>query len=73
MKEVLELAQGQPFTVGLLLIAIYWMNRTNSDLIGRLHQERADRLDRLETAIADCERDRKDLWQKILQHTEDTK
>jgi hypothetical protein len=54
----------------MLLIAIWWMNRTNTDLIGRLHAERAERLDRLETAISECERDRKELWQKILQHTE---
>ena len=73
MKEILELAQGQPFTVCLLLVAIYWMNRTNADLIGRLHAERAERLDRLETAIGECERDRKELWQKILKHTEETK
>lgn len=70
MKELLEVAHGQPFTVLMLLIAIWWMNRTNTDLIGRLHAERAERLDRLETAISECERDRKELWQKILQHTE---
>lgn len=64
------MAQGQPFTVVMLLVAIYWMNRTNTDLIGRLHTERAERLDRLETAISECERDRKELWQKILEHTE---
>lgn len=70
MKELLELAHGQPFTVVILLVAIWWMNRTNSELIARLHVERAERLDRLETAIAECERDRKELWLKILQHTE---
>jgi len=70
MKELFELAHGQSFTVVILLVAIWWMNRTNSELIARLHVERAERLDRLETAISECERDRKELWQKILQHTE---
>lgn len=70
MREIIEITQGQPFTVVMLLIAIWWINRTNTDLIGRLHVERNERLDRLETAIAECERDRKELWQKILQHTE---
>lgn len=73
MKELLEVAHGQPFTVIMLLIAIWWMNRTNTDLIGRLHTERNERLDRLEVAIADCERDRKALWEKLLQHTEGEK
>lgn len=73
MKEILEVAQGQPFTVIMLLIAIWWMNRTNTDLIGRLHTERNERLDRLEVAIADCERDRKALWEKLYQHTQEEK
>jgi len=44
MKELFELAHGQPFTVVILLVAIWWMNRTNSELIARLHVERAENL-----------------------------
>jgi hypothetical protein len=73
MKEILDVAQGQPFTVIMLLVAIWWMNRTNTDLIGRLHTERNERLDRLEIAIAACEADRKALWEKLYQHTQEEK
>jgi hypothetical protein len=65
VDEILKIAQGQPFIVVILLLAIYAMNRNNSELIARLHQERNERLDRLETAIAECERDRKALWEKL--------
>ena len=63
---ILKLAEGQGFPVLLLLVAIYWMNRNNSDLFGRLHAERAERLDKLEAMAASCEKDRRQLWEKLL-------
>jgi hypothetical protein len=68
MDEILKITQGQPFIVVLLLLAVYWMTRNNADLITRLHAERTHRLDRLEEAIAECERDRKNLWERIANH-----
>lgn len=68
MDEILKITQGQPFIVILLLLAVYWMTRNNADLITRLHAERTQRLDRLEEAIQECERDRKNLWERIANH-----
>lgn len=68
MESLLEIAKGQGFPVMLLMVAIAWMQRVNADLIARLHDERADRLDKLEAAIGECERDRKDLWVKLFEH-----
>lgn len=65
-EELLKLLQGQPFLVVMLVLAVWGMYRSNADLIGRLHTERTERLDKLETAIAECERDRKALWDKLL-------
>jgi hypothetical protein len=67
IDEVLKITQGQPFVVFILLLAVYAMNRTNADLISRLHAERTHRLDQLEDAIAKCEEDRKHLWERIAQ------
>lgn len=68
LQELLQITQGQPFLVFCLMAAIYWMQRGNADLIGRLHVERTQRLDALETAIQECERDRKALWEKLLEN-----
>jgi hypothetical protein len=70
MEQVIELSKGQAFPVVLLMVAIFWMQRMNADLIARLHAERTDRLDKLEAAIEECERDRKDLWVKLLKNSE---
>lgn len=67
IEELLKISQGQPFVVFILLLAVYAMNKTNSDLIARLHAERTHRLDQLEDAIARCEEDRKNLWERIAQ------
>ena len=67
IDELLKISQGQPFVVFILLLAVYAMNKTNSDLIARLHAERTHRLDQLEDAIARCEEDRKNLWERIAQ------
>lgn len=70
--ELSQIIQGQPFAVGLLLIAVYWMTRNNKDLIERLHGERAERLDKLESAIQRCEEDRAKLWERIVDHERNT-
>jgi hypothetical protein len=65
MDELLKLTQGQPFIVVALTGAIWAMYRSNAELIAKMHQERNERLDKLEMAIAECERDRKALWEKM--------
>ena len=67
LQELLQITSGQPFLVFCLLAAIYWMQKGNADLIGRLHAERTQRLDTLEAKIQDCEKDRKALWEKLLE------
>jgi len=70
MQELIELAKGQGFPVLLLIIAIAWMQRVNNELINRLNEERKEHLNRLESEIAECSSDRKELWAKLLEHTQ---
>lgn len=69
LPAIVELSKGQGFPVVLLMVAIWWMQRSNNDLVARLHAERTERLDKLEVAIKECETDRRELWEKLLEHT----
>lgn len=77
MEELLlKTANGQgPYFV-MFCIAIYWMQNMNKGLITKLNEERnehlkalGDQIDDLRQAIIDCERDRKELWGKVLERS----
>lgn len=68
-----EMAKGQSLPFVMSCVAIAWIQRTNKDIISKLNEERTKHLDSLgeqirdlKNAIVECERDRKDLWSKIL-------
>ena len=49
-------------------VAVWWLTRSNSQLITELNKERSERLDILEKHIEDCEKDRKDLRDILIKH-----
>jgi hypothetical protein len=71
---LLDTAKGQgPYFI-MFCIALYWMQSMNKGLIVKLNEERNEHLNALgeqirdlKEAIIDCERDRKELWSRILE------
>lgn len=52
----------------LMGVAVWWLTRSNSQLISELNKERTERLDAMETHIAECDRDRKELRDMLIKH-----
>ena len=52
----------------LMALAVWWLQRTNRELVGALNNERSDRLDAMEQHIANCDTDRKELRDMLLRH-----
>jgi hypothetical protein len=73
---LLETAKGQGAYFAMFCIAIYFLNNMNKGLITKLNEERnehlkslGDQIDGLRNAIIECERDRKELWSRILERS----
>lgn len=75
MEELfLKTASSQgPYFI-MFCIAIYWMQNMNKGLIEKLNEERnehlkslAEQIRDLKEAIIECERDRKELWARIIE------
>lgn len=75
MEELfLKTASSQgPYFI-MFCIAIYWMQNMNKGLIEKLNEERnehlkslAEQIRDLKDAIIECERDRKELWARIIE------
>ena len=70
---IIEAAKGQgPYFI-MFCVDLYWVSNMNKGLITKLNEERnehlktlGDQIDDLRQAILDCERDRKELWAKII-------
>lgn len=69
-----EMAKGQSLPFIMACIAIAWIQKTNKDIISKLNEERTkhlyalgEQINDLKEAIVECERDRKELWNKILE------
>lgn len=77
MNELLVEAsknQGLPFLMAC--VAIAFIQQMNRGLITRLNEERnlhmkalGDQINDLKEAIIECERDRKELWAKVLERS----
>jgi len=52
----------------LMGVAVWWLTRSNSQLITELNKERSERLDTLEKHVEDCDKDRKDLRDMLIRH-----
>ena len=62
-----SLASAGPAAL-LMGVAVWWLTRSNSQLIMELNKERSERLDTLEKHIEDCDKDRKDLRDILIKH-----
>lgn len=52
----------------LMAAAVWWLQRSNSALVTELNKERGERLDAMETHIAECDKDRKELRDMLIKH-----
>jgi hypothetical protein len=74
-KSILSSAGSQGITVSLLFAAVYFLNKQNQSVEALrqkerqdLHAEMKDRVEKLEVAIDECEKDRIKLRDEMLRH-----
>ena len=73
ISKMLEQVAGQGLPMAFTIVAVWFLHQTNKGLIVRLNEERSEHLDALSyqikdlrEAVMECERDRKELWSKII-------
>jgi hypothetical protein len=52
----------------LMAMAVWWLQKSNRELLTELNRERTDRLDLMQEQIAKCENDRAKLWSTLMRH-----
>lgn len=52
----------------LMAVAVWWLTRSNTELVKELNRERSERLDTMEGHIKDCDEDRKQLRDMLIKH-----
>ena len=52
----------------LMGVAVWWLTRSNTELVKELNKERSERLDTMEGHIKDCDEDRKQLRDMLIKH-----
>lgn len=52
----------------LMGAAVYWLQKSNRELVGALNAERSERLDSMEEHIHECDSDRKELRTILFKH-----
>lgn len=52
----------------LMAMAVWWLQKSNRELVGALNTERSERLDAMEKHIGECDFDRKELRNMLLRH-----
>jgi hypothetical protein len=52
----------------LMGIAVWWLSKSNQQLVEVLNAERTERLDVMEKHISECDTDRKELRNMLLRH-----
>lgn len=70
---ILNQAFSQGLPMGFTIVAVWFLHQTNKELIVRLNDERSEHMNTLgeqikdlREAVMECERDRKELWSKII-------
>ena len=73
VARMLEQVAGQGLPMAFTIVAVWFLHQANKGLIVRLNEERSEHMDTLSNQIKDlreavmeCERDRKELWSKII-------
>lgn len=51
-----------------MALAVWWLQKSNRDLLTELNRERTDRLDLMQEQIQNCEQDRAKLWNTLMRH-----
>ncbi|NDB70361.1 MAG: hypothetical protein EB015_20620 [Methylocystaceae bacterium] len=76
IAKMLDQVAGQGLPMAFTIVAVWFLYQTNKGLIVRLNDERnehmttlGDQIKDLREAVMECERDRKELWAKILQQS----
>jgi hypothetical protein len=71
--KMLDQVAGQGLPMTFTIVAVWFLHQTNKGLIVRLNEERSehmntlsDQIKDLREAVMECERDRKELWAKII-------
>ncbi len=54
----------------LMGVAVWWLTRSNTEIVKELNKERSERLDAMEGNIKDCDEDRKQLRDMLIKHLE---
>lgn len=52
----------------LMSVAVWWLQKGNTQLVNQLNQERSERLDKMEKHVDECDRDRKELRDMLIKH-----
>lgn len=52
----------------LMAAAVWWLQKSNRELVGELNKERSERLDLMEQHIKDCDNDRRELRDMLIKH-----
>ena len=52
----------------LMGVAVWWLTRSNTELVKELNKDRSERLDTMEGHIKDCDEDRKQLRDMLIKH-----
>lgn len=52
----------------LMACAVWWLQKSNRELVSALNNERSERLDAMENHIQACDTDRKELRDMLLRH-----
>lgn len=73
ISRILEQVASQGLPMAFTIVAVWFLHQTNKGLIVRLNEERSehmntlgDQIKDLREAVMECERDRKELWSKII-------
>lgn len=56
------------FPAMLMALAVWWLQKSNRELVDALNTERSERLDAMEKHIDECDLDRRELRNMLLRH-----
>lgn len=52
----------------LMAAAVWWLQKSNNQLVNELNRERSERLDKMEKHVDDCDKDRRELRDMLIKH-----
>lgn len=64
--KIITLAAGSGLPALLMIVAIRWLQSSNKELLQELNKERDERMTLMESHITECDADRKDLRNRLI-------